>query len=205
MPALLLAVGAAVEWARSLASRANPALGTAVVLPFALIPILTLVRMPPPYFYEGFKPVLAYVQSHRRPGDVVYVHANAYEAVDHYGPRYGLPVGSYVLGTCDERDTRPFLDQADRFRGAPRLWVIGSSVPEFQYARDAVDRYLGTVGVRRDSVSIRSPLTPQFGPVSAALYDLSDTTRLRSMTVATFQLPPNTTHRFPICRDFVRP
>jgi hypothetical protein len=198
MPAMLLAVGAAVEWVRSRTS-------WVVVLPFAVIPVVALVRMPPPYFYEGFKPVLAYVQSHRRPGDAVYVYANAYEAVDHYGPRYGLPAGSYVVGMCDERETRPFLEQVDRFRGAPRLWVIGSSVPEFQYPRDAIARYLGTIGIRRDSIAIRSPITPAFGPVSAELYDVSDTLRLRASSAATFLMPPNTTHRFPICLDFIRP
>ena len=141
-----------------------PASARWLVAPFAVIPVLTLVRIPPPYFYEGFKPVLAYVQSHRRSGDVVYVFSNAFEGVDHYGPRYGLPSGSYVLGICDERETRPFLDQVDRFRGTPRLWVIGSSVPEFQYARDAIDRYLGTIGIRRDFFVVQSPLAPQFGP-----------------------------------------
>jgi hypothetical protein len=205
-PALVIAIGAAVEWGRSLAARAHRGIGALVVAPFAVIPVLTLVRIPPPYFLEGFKPVLAYVQSQRRPGDVVYVFSNAFEGVDHYGSRYGLPSGSYVLGICDERETRPFLDQVDRFRGTPRLWVIGSSVPEFQYARDAIDRYLGTIGIRRDLLAVPSPLVPQFGPVSAELFDVSDTTRLRTTTVATFQLlPPNTTGRFPVCHDWVRP
>jgi len=89
VPALVIAIAAAVECGRSLAARAHPVLGALVVAPFAVIPVLTLVRIPPPYFYEGFKPVLAYVQSHRRAGDVVYVFTNAFEAVDHYGPRYG--------------------------------------------------------------------------------------------------------------------
>jgi hypothetical protein len=78
-------------------------------------------------------------------------------------------------------------------------------VPEFQYARDAIDRYLGTIGIRRDLLAVPSPLVPQFGPVSAELFDVSDTTRLRTTTAATFQLPPNTTRRFPVCHDWVRP
>jgi len=205
VPALVIAIAAAVEWGRSLAARAHRGLGVLVVAPFAVIPVLALVRIPPPYFYEAYKPVLAYAQSQRRPGDVVYVFANAFEGVDHYGPRYGLPSGSYVLGTCDERETRPFVEQVDRFRGTPRLWVIGSSLPDFQNARDAIDRYLGTIGIRRDVYAVPSPLVPQFGAASAELFDLSDTTRLRATTVATFQPPPNTTGRFPACFDWVRP
>jgi hypothetical protein len=188
-----------------MASRANRGFGVAVVAPFALIPVLTVIRIPPPYFYEAFKPVLAYVDAHRRSGDVVYVYANAYEGIEHYGPQYGLPAGSYVVGICDERDVRPFLEQVDRFRGTARFWVIASSVPEFQNARDAIDRYLGTIGVRRDSIAIRSALVPQFGPVGAELFDLSDTVRLHAATVATFQPPPNRTGRFPVCYAWVRP
>ena len=205
VPALVIAIGAAVEWGRSLAARAHPGLGALVVAPFAAIPVLTLVRIPPPYFYEAYKPVLAYAQSQRRPGDVVYVFSNTFEGVDHYGPRYGLPRGSYVLGTCDERETRPFLDQVDGFRGAPRLWVIGSNVPDFQNARDAIDQYLGTIGIRRDVYAVPSPLVPQFGAVSAELFDLSDTTRLRATTVAAFHPPPNAIGRFPLCNDWVHP
>jgi hypothetical protein len=138
---------------------------------------------------EPFKPVLAYVQAHHQPGDRIYVYSNAFEAISRYGAEYGMPVGSYDIGTCDEKSLTPFVADVDRYRGAPRLWVIGSSVPDFRPGRQAIGRYLRTIGVVRDSIQ-RKSVAP-LDPVSAELFDLSDTTRLRSATAATFPVKPD--------------
>ena len=200
LPTLLLASAAAVEWLRGRAAKLHPALGTAVVIA-ALVPPLYAIATPPPYVAEPFKPVLAYVQANRRAGDAVYVYSNAYEALDHYGARYGLPAGSYVAGTCDEHDVRPFLRDVDRFRGTPRLWVIGSSVPNFAGPRKAIRRYLQTIGLRRDSIFL--PSVPPLSPVSAELFDLSDSARLGAASAATFPVERDTLH--PFCYDWIRP
>ena len=103
---------------------------------------LAIALKPPPYIAEPFKPVFAYVQAHRQPGDHVYVYSNAYQAISRYGALYGMPIGTYDAGTCDENSTGPFLADVDRYRGARRLWVIGSSVPDFRPAREAIGKYL---------------------------------------------------------------
>jgi len=199
-----LAVAAAIEWLRSQAARLRPALGAVVVAALLAPPLYAVAEARPPYFFENFKPVLAHVRAHLRPGDAVYVFANAYQAVERYGAEFGLPQGSWTPGACDEKNLRAFIADVDRFRGAPRLWVIASSVPEFHHARAEIGRYLETIGILRDSVREASAITV-IDPVSAELYDLSEPTRLQSATAATFSIRDFPTPMRPLCLDWIRP
>jgi hypothetical protein len=203
LPNLVLSAAAGIDWLRARAAAARPVLGAAVATAFLALPVYAIWRTPPPYYTERFKPVFAYVQARHQPGDAVYVFSYAYEAVDRYGARYGIPLGTYVLGVCDEREIRPYLQDVDRFRGVPRLWVISGSVPDFRVPRQTVGRYLRSIGVRRDSIVLpsRSPIDP----VSAELFDLSDTVRLMSATAATFPVPSLGQGLRPICHDWIRP
>lgn len=203
LPSVLLALAEVVDVVLTLATSVNPLFGTGALAALMASPVYTVIHHPPPYFVESFKPVFAYVHAHRLVGDQVYVHPNAYEAVDHYGPRFGLWPNTYVVGLCDARDLRPYLVDVDRFRGAPRVWVLGSSVARFRAPRQAIGRYLRTIGVRRDSVGAAS-LSP-LDPVSAELFDLSDTTRLRAATASTFQAGSIPDTLRPVCRDRLRP
>ncbi|HLB11229.1 MAG TPA: winged helix-turn-helix domain-containing protein [Gemmatimonadaceae bacterium] len=177
------------------------ALGAALAVALLTAPLVAILRKPPPYTGEPFKPVFAYVQAHRQPGDRVYVYSNAFEAINRYGAQYGVPPGSYVAGSCDEQSILPFLADIDRLRGTRRLWVIGSSVPDFRPARLAVGKYLRAIGVKRDSMSV--PSIAPLDPVSAELFDLSDTMRLRLATAASIPFTPDTLHA--LCFDWVYP
>ena len=203
LPNLVLSAAAAIDWLRVRAAAARPVLGAAVATAFLALPVYAIWRTPPPYYTERFKPVFAYVQARHQPGDAVYVFSYAYEAVDRYGARYGIPAGTYVLGVCDEREIRPYLQDVDRFRRVSRLWVISGSVPDFRVPRQTVGRYLRSIGVRRDSIVLpsRSPIDP----VSAELFDLSDTVRLLSASAATFPVPSLGQGLRPICHDWIRP
>jgi hypothetical protein len=213
LPNLVLSAAATIDWLRLRAAAARPALGAAVTTTFLALPVYGLWLAPPPYYTEAFKPVLAYVQAHHQPHDAVYVYSYAYEAIDHYGARYGIPAGTYVLGVCDESDVRAYLQDVDQFRGVPRLWVIGGSVRDFHGPRQAIGRYLQSIGLRRDSIVIASRARPPLDPVSAELFDLSDTVRLQSATAATFPVAPIGTPlpapligiASPICHDWIRP
>lgn len=202
LPTLLLTAAASIGWVVDRVMAISPAAGIASSIALLVPPAIAIVLSPPPYVVEPFKPVLAYVQSHLQPGDRVYVFANAYMAVSRYGPRYGMPLGSYVPGTCDDSAFTPFYADVDRFRGAPRVWIVGSSVPNFRPARSAIGKYLRTIGIKRDSVVMKS--AAPMDPVSAELYDLSDTTRLRAATAATFHVEPDPVLHA-LCYDWVRP
>jgi Dolichyl-phosphate-mannose-protein mannosyltransferase len=203
LPSVLIALTETLDTVLTLAASVNPMLAAGALVALAGPPVYAVIIHPPPYAVESFKPVLAYVGTHRQAGDVVYVHPNAYEAVDHYGPRFGLPPDSYVVGVCDARDLRPYLVDVDRFRGASRVWVIGSSVAPYRVPRQAIDRYLRAIGMRRDSVGVAS--LPPLDPVSAELFDLSDTTRLQSATASSFQAGSLPDTLPPVCRDRIRP
>ena len=203
LPGVLMALAVAIDAVRVRATRVHPLLGMAALVVLVAPPVYATLALPPPYVVESFKPVLSYVQAHRRAGDLVYVHPNAYEALAYYGPRFGLAPGDYVVGICDPRDLRPYFEDVDRFRGAARLWVIGSSVAPYHKAREAIGQYLQAIGVRRDSFAVASRLLPD--PVSADLFDLSDSSRLRSTTASTFHAGSLPDTLRPACRDRLRP
>jgi hypothetical protein len=201
LPSLLIAAAAAVGWIIDRLSDVSRPLGAAAAIAAMAPPVLAIVLKPPPYTAEPFKPVLAYVQAHRKPGDRVYVYTNSYQAISRYGALYGMPIGTYDAGACDEHSTGPFLADVDRYRGAPRLWVIASSVPDFRPARQAIGKYLRTIGVVRDSIQRAS--VPPLDPVSAELFDLSDTTRFNGASASAFAVKADTLH--PLCFDWVYP
>lgn len=72
LPTLLLTAAATVQWIVDRTAARSNATGTAIVLLALLPPLVAIVTNPPPYTVGQFKPVLAYVQSHRRPGDSIY-------------------------------------------------------------------------------------------------------------------------------------
>ena len=202
LPALVLAVAQAAEGIRRQAARLHPAVGGAAMLLIFAGPAWAIVRVPPPYFIEDYKTVLAFVREHRQPGDAVFVTPLAYEAVERYGPAYGLTPAEFRLGTCSKDDRRILMREVDTYRGLPRLWVIASAVPPFQPPRATVENYLWAIGHRRLSIAVPSE-KPLF-PVSAALFDLSDPERLTKASADTFPLEPE--GEFPLlCGEWVEP
>jgi hypothetical protein len=201
LPTILLATAASIGWIAEQVSVMYRPSGALLVLAAMIPPVIAIFASPPPYTVEPFKPVLAYVQAHRRAGDKIYVFSNTFQAVARYGPLYDMSASSYVNGVCDEQSNTPFLVDVDRFRGAPRVWVIASSVPDWAPPRRAIAQYLGAIGQRRDSFVVPS-LAPM-SPVSAELYDLSDTARLRMASAIDF--PTKLDSLRPFCFDWVRP
>jgi hypothetical protein len=202
LPTFLLSAAASIAWIADWIAKRNPALAGAAVVVALIPPIASSVIRPPPYTTEQFKPVLAYVRAHRQAGDRIYVYSNAYEGVARYARLYGLEPGSYVNGTCADSGFRSYYEDVDRFRGAPRVWVVSSSVPDFAPARRALSMYLETIGTRKDSLNL--PSVAPMSPVSAELYDLSDAMRLDRASAATFEAPTGSVMHA-ICFDWIRP
>jgi len=203
LPGLLLALAAGAGWLADGARRLHSALGATLVLVLAAAaPAAALVEAPPPYDLEHHRDVLGYLQRHRRPGDVVYVFPLTRVGTLFYGPRYGLRPADWVSGVCDREDTRRYLRDVDRFRGAQRFWLLTSGARPYRAARPAVRKYLSAIGVKRDSLFLPS-LT--LGNVSLELYDLSDPARLRAANAETFPVPPMPTDPRPGCRPWAQP
>ena len=199
IPILLLAVAAGVEQLRRMASLRSEALGAAVLALCLFPPVEAVVKSPPPYVMENYRPVFAYLREHRQPGDSVWVLWSFHSAAIFYGPRYGLERNDWRRGACDRNDARPFLRDLDRYRGVKRVWILANGLMPLRVARQSVRSYLSTIGTRQDSLFVPSLV---FAPMSVELYDLSDTLRLRAATAETFHVDPMPTTPKPGCRDW---
>ncbi len=144
-----------------------------------------LAANPPVYRPEETKPMLAYVEARRRPGDAIYAYYAAGQALSFYGPRYGLRAGDYVTGRC-AGDPRDDLAELDRFRGRPRVWVLFSHERPNLADPALLLGYLDRIGVRREAAAFSAHFLDDPPTVHAYLYDLSDRRRLASTTVQGF-------------------
>lgn len=202
VPVVLLAIAAFVHWLSRQAARLHPALGAAVLAIILALPASALLKSQPPYIVEHTEAMLSYLQQHRRPGDPVYVFPLQRIGVLYYGDRYGLSPADWTTGVCDPVDTRAYLRDLDRYRGVERLWVYSAVPRPFRTASAAVQGYLGTIGIRRDSFERPSLI---FGSSRLVLYDLSDPGRLASAAAATFPVEPMPTDPRPGCRPWSSP
>jgi hypothetical protein len=207
VPALILAIAAGVEtlaairlsWPGRPGTAGAPAMaggaalgaaGAALVYAVALLPALAgFAGDPPVYRIEETRQLLRAVAARRQPGDAVYVYYGAGHALRLYGPRYGLQTGDYLLGGCHRGDTRAYLEEVDRFRGKPRLWVLFSHAQPRLGEQQSLLAYLDRLGTRR--LTLRAlPHGKMFGlPAEAFLYDLSGAERTR-IAAASFPIAP---------------
>lgn len=202
VPIVVLAVAAGAGWLWSALRRVHSALGAAAVAALLVSPLIAIADPPPPYDVEHHRAVLAYLQQHRRPGDAVHVFPLSRIGMLFYGPRYGLQPADWTTSICDRSDTRAFVRDVDRYRGVTRLWLLTTGVAPFRSARSAVQRYLGAIGIKRDSLVLGS-LT--MGTTTLELYDLSDPTRLQATSAETFPVSPMPTDPRPGCRPWAKP
>ena len=156
------------------------------------------------YWVEDHKTALAFLRERRQTGDAVLVFAYELLAVERYGARYGLASDDYQLGACSPSDGRVFLRDVDRYRGRRRVWLLDGGVPGYSAPRKSLERYLATIGVRKESISI--PSEKPLGPVGAHLFDLSDPARLATASAEMFALEPRAPLvPLPRCDERVRP
>lgn len=199
LPAAILFLAAAIDWVRSKASKLHFAVGAAVVVAALVVPVLAIAEAPPPYEIEHTRELLGYLQQHRQPGDIIYVMQVAEVGVRFYGPRFGLQPNEWITGACERDDARALLRDVDKFRGAPRLWVLAGAGRPLAAVRGAVRKYLGTIGVLRDA---KAPPSMLYGSTTVELYDLSDPTRLAAANAETFPMPPMPRDTKVSCRDW---
>jgi hypothetical protein len=204
LPIFVLAAAEGAEWIRRQASRLHPMAGGLCMAALFVVPAWAFVERPPPYWIEDHKTVLAFLREHRRPGDAVFVFPYEVEAVERYGPEYGLASDDYQIGDCSHEDGRVFLRDVDCDRGRSRVWLLDGGVPGYAAPRRSLEKYLATIGVRKESISV--PSEKPLEPVGAQLFDLSDPTRLAAAGAETFPLEPRAPLvPLPRCGERVRP
>ncbi|HXP69918.1 MAG TPA: hypothetical protein VOA88_11585, partial [Candidatus Dormibacteraeota bacterium] len=177
-------------------------LAAALMIAFVVPPGMAIEQMPPPYDIEHWRAVLSYLQNHRQPGDEVYVFPLQRIGMSFYGPSYGIEPQDWTTGVCSRDDSRAYIRDVDRYRGVRRLWVLSASSRPFRVVREAVRKYLNTIGVRKESVEFPS-LT--MTSVSLELYDLSDAGRMAAVSAESFPVAPMPNDPRPGCRDWLKP
>jgi hypothetical protein len=189
VPGLFIAIGASVEGLWQLVRPISSALAGAIVFGLVAPAVYPVVKLPPPYLNEHMKPVLAMVQAERRAGDAIYVYYGAAPAVAFYAPQYGLSRTEYSIGRCHNGNSRRYLQEVDKFRGSPRVWVLITHALRRYREREDILAYLDTIGTQKRSMTVasravdRTPL-----PAEGYLYDLSDAGKAATASAATFTL-----------------
>ena len=206
VPSALIAAAAGAEWilgrTRALHAVFGAVLAAALMIAFVVPPGMAIEQMPPPYDIEHWRAVLSYLQNHRQPGDEVYVFPLQRIGMSFYGPSYGIEPQDWTTGVCSRDDSRAYIRDVDRYRGVRRLWVLSASSRPFRVVREAVRKYLNTIGVRKESVEFPS-LT--MTSVSLELYDLSDAGRMAAASAESFPVAPMPNDPRPGCRDWLKP
>lgn len=167
LPLLCVLVAAGVEraWTGTRGKwRVLAALLIAMLLAYPAQRAVAIFVSPEPR--EEIRPVLAYIAEHRRAGDVLYAYRPAYLAFRYYDERYGLKDAGMIRGGRPPKDRAGYEKEFRQLEGRGRTWLLFSHIKEPQ--RDAILRYLGTIGTRLDDV--------QATGASAYLYDM-DTAR----------------------------
>jgi hypothetical protein len=182
-PSFFTAIGASAGQIREWLSRWSKSLSVIVPALLTASAVYPMAKTPPVYHLEDMKPVLAYMQERRRPGDLVYVYYGAAPEVTFYAGAFGLGENDYAVGGCNRGNTRRYFNELDRFRGRPRLWVLMTHALALYRERDDILRYLDTIGLRRESFVLKSRLPGRSGSAAEVfLYDLSDPVRLSQAT-----------------------
>jgi len=182
---LLMVEGMRVLWRHTRSSSwVIPGLLVAVLL---LYPMSSSLRhLAQPHTREEIKPVLEYVQQHRKAGDVIYLYRWSVPAFTYYADRYGLDLDECIKGTAATHDWRVCVKDLPRLRGLPRVWVIFSHALTCKWAdrgaddEEVVTFWLDNAGMRLDSFSAPGS--------SAYLYDLSPAPENGTAAGSPFQL-----------------
>jgi len=132
VPSLLIAIGVGLEGVRSVLRRTG-ALATGVWLALVVIllwgPVVSAAdKLMKPPMGEHTRPVFAYVQSHRQPGDSIYVYYGAEHAFRYYAPMYGFDLSDYIHGMYSRPEPLKYLEDMEALRGKGRVWLLFAHV-----------------------------------------------------------------------------
>jgi hypothetical protein len=170
LPGVCLFVGEGVETLRGSLARLKPALGLVALLALGILLFYYPLSQAwqnfrQPEMVEHLKPVLAYVQHSRRPGELIYVYYGAQHAFIYYAEQFGIQEDDYFFAIASRRQPGRYLEQLDVLKGK-RVWFVFShncswcQVDEQVYIIDHLD----AMGTRLDEM---------YAPGAAGyLYDL---------------------------------
>lgn len=93
------------------------------VLVLIALPMIGVLRHPPPYAIHHLTPLLATLRDQLQPGDRVYVPYGGWQAWTHYAPHTGIGA-DVILGRCHDRDFAAYGSEVQQLQGATRGWIL---------------------------------------------------------------------------------
>jgi len=200
-PALALGIASGAEQAARFVLR-REGLVVAVLAALSLLGGGALAATTRPAWSAGQhgRELMDRLRSEVEPGDAVYVFFTARPAWQLWGePFWGG--GAVVEGGCRGDEPWLYLEEIDRLRGSPRVWVVLTHSGIARAARGAVLGYVETIGARL------ADFQPDPGDEGERLllYALDDPERLAAAGAASFRLPPRGRFRKRPCAYFASP
>jgi len=189
LPLMILALAAGADHIMRVWLPDRPLLSAVMLAVMVGSPIFATLTALPPERMEHIRPVLARVSALLEPNDDLYVYYGGAHPYRYYAPRLGLARRSHVLGQCSAADLRQYLRDLDRFRGRPRVWIIGTHARLGASELLTMFRYLDTIGRRVETIEERATSNLPADGAYARLYDLSDSARLAASMADTFLIP----------------
>jgi hypothetical protein len=192
LPCVFLALGAVAEWAGAAAARSWDGLRFSPAVLLGAMGATPVLTARPVYHLEDVRPVLDAIAARGAGGTKVYVYYGMGPALWFY--RRTLPGSLEIVdGGCHRGDSRAYLPELDRLRGASRAFVLLGHTLGGVGEREDILRYLNAIGAVRARFASAERLyssrpTPTGAAVEAFELDLSDPRKLRAVSAATFAL-----------------
>lgn len=137
--------------------------------PIASILLLLLLLAPPiasasqllvkPYLRGEIKPVISYVKTNQKPGDILYIYQRGKYQFMYYAEKFGYQKGDYIIGVDDldkydgkklsEAEWQRYKNDLDNLRGNKRVWLLFSHATVASENRK-ITSYLQTIGKQID-------------------------------------------------------
>ena len=130
-----------------------------------------------PELNQEIRPVIEYIQTHRKPSDAIYIYQSGQPSFRYYAGKYGFSENDYIIGEhrmffSPSRFSQEGLDllnrEVEQFRGQPRVWFLISNSWDIEETT-FVD-YLNQRGKELDKFAQKD--------TTAYLYDLREPKRL---------------------------
>ena len=130
LPGICLFLGEGMEYLQYRLGNLNSMLGVVATMGLAVALFYAPVSQAwhnfrQPDMVEHMKPVLAYVQNSRKPGETIYVYYGAQPAFIYYAGQFGFKEGDYLLGIASRRQPDRYLAQLNELKGR-HVWLIFS-------------------------------------------------------------------------------
>ncbi|HAZ44624.1 MAG TPA: hypothetical protein DDW76_26915 [Cyanobacteria bacterium UBA11369] len=160
-PFVILLIAEGVDYLRRKTKYKFAPIASIVILLLLLAtPVISASQlMVKPYLRGEIKPVISYVKTNQKPGDILYIYQRGKYQFIYYAEKFGYQKGDYIIGVDDldkydgkklsEAEWQRYKNDLDNLRGNKRVWLLFShaTVPS---ENKKIISYLDSIGKQID-------------------------------------------------------